>query len=73
MAVLERKSRYCGCQLILATHSPFFLAMPGAKIYDLDARPVRPRKWWELENTRVFFEFFYAHRDLFLKNREEED
>ena len=72
LSVLERKSRYCGCQLILATHSPFFQAMPGAKIYDLDARPVRPWKWWELENPRVFFEFFYAHRDLFLKGGEED-
>lgn len=38
--LLHDMSRYCGCQLIIATHSPFLLAMEGARIYDLDSRPV---------------------------------
>ena len=65
--ILEEKARYCACQLIIATHSPFLLAMRGAKIYDLDSSPVLPKRWWELENTNTYFEFFYKNRELFLK------
>lgn len=66
-ALLERKARYCGCQLIIATHSPFLLALDRAKIYDLDRVPVLPRKWWELENAKTYFEFFYENRKYFGK------
>ena len=65
--LLEKQARYCGCQLIIATHSPFLLAMDGAKIYDLDSRPVEVRPWWELDNTRTYFDFFNRHRHLFEK------
>ena len=65
--LLEDKVRLYGCQLILATHSPFLLSMRGAKIYDLDSDPVMPKKWWELENTRTYFQFFDENRNLFLK------
>lgn len=64
-SLLEAKARGARCQLIIATHSPFILSMRGAKIYDLDASPVLPRRWWELENVRAYFEFFEAHRHLF--------
>ena len=64
---LEALARHCGCQLIIATHSPFLLAMDGARIYDLDARPVTVRNWWELENTKTYFDFFDKHRNLFLQ------
>ena len=67
--LLEEMSRYCGCQFILATHSPFLLALPNARIYDLDTTPVTIRSWWELENTRVYYSFFKKYRHLF----EEED
>ena len=67
--LLEEKVRYGGCQLIVATHSPFILSCRGAKIYDLDSDPVLPKKWWELENTRAYFEFFERNRDLFLKKK----
>ena len=66
-ALIEAKARYCGCQFLIATHSPFLLALERAKIYDLDSSPVTLKKWWELENTRAFFEFFYANRNLFGK------
>lgn len=46
--LLEEQVRYCGCQLIIATHSPFLLAMEGARIIDLDSRPAEIRNWWEL-------------------------
>ena len=55
---LEDSARFFGCQLVLATHSPFLLSMEGAKIYDLDQTPPRPRPWTELENVRVWRDFF---------------
>ena len=59
--MLEEMSRYCGRQFILATHSPFLLALDGARIYDLDADPVTTKQWWELENTRMYYAFFREH------------
>ena len=55
---LEDSARFFGCQLVLSTHSPFLLSMAGAKIYDLDQRPPHPRPWTELENVRVWRDFF---------------
>ena len=63
--MLEEMTRYCGCQFIIATHSPFLLSLEGAKIYDLDSSPVTTKNWWELENTRLYFDFFEKHRKLF--------
>lgn len=63
--MLERLSRLNGCQFIIATHSPFLLSMQGARIYDLDETPVDIKQWWELENPRIYFEFFDKHRELF--------
>ena len=65
LRMLEEMARYCGCQLIIATHSPFLLSMEGARIYDLDASPVELRNWWELENTKIYYDFFARHRNLF--------
>lgn len=62
---LEKTARYCDCQFIIATHSPFLLAMEGVRIYDLDETPVDIKNWWELENTKTYFGFFEKHRHLF--------
>lgn len=62
---LHDSARFYNCQFIMATHSPFLLAMPGARIYDLDAEPVTTRKWTELENVRATWEFFQQHRNEF--------
>lgn len=64
---IARKARYCGCQFIIASHSPFVLAIDGAKIYDLDSNPVTIKKWWDLENTKTYFEFFYKNKHRFGK------
>jgi predicted ATPase len=48
-------------QFIIATHSPILLAIPGAKIYNLDARPATPCRWTELPNVRRYFDFFMEH------------
>ena len=65
LRMLTEKVRYCGCQFIIATHSPFLLSMEGARIYDLDARPAEIRNWWELENTKIYYVFFKKNEGLF--------
>lgn len=62
-AYIEASVRTADCQIIMATHSPFMLAIPGAKIYDLDSDPVTIRHWTELEHVRVYREFFKTHED----------
>jgi len=62
---IEDAARFLGCQFIISTHSPFMLAMRGAKIYDLDETPVYIKKWTELENVRTYYEFFKEHEDEF--------
>lgn len=63
---IEDSARFYNCQFIIATHSPFLLSMKGAKVYDLDSTPVEAKKWTELENVRIYHEFFEEHRDEFL-------
>lgn len=59
-------ARFFNCQFIISTHSPIFLAMEGARVYDLDSIPVTVKDWTELSNVRRYFEFFESHRDAFL-------
>ena len=62
---LEDSARFFGCQFIIATHSPFLLAMRGAKIYDMDEEVVDVKKWTELENVRAYYDFFKKHEEEF--------
>ncbi len=62
---IEDSVRFYGCQFIISTHSPFLLSMKGAKVYDLDSVPVEAKKWTELENVRIYHEFFEEHRHEF--------
>ena len=62
---LENAARFFGCQLIISTHSPFLLAMKGAKIYDLDTVPVTTKRWTDLKNVRIYHDFFEKHRESF--------
>lgn len=65
MQFIEDSVRFYNCQFIISTHSPFLLSMKDAKIYDLDTVPVRSKKWTELENVRIYFDFFKEHEDKF--------
>lgn len=65
MKFIEDSARFLGCQFIISTHSPFLLAMRGAKIYDLDEDPVDVKKWTKLENVRTYYDFFKAHENEF--------
>ena len=60
-------AKHYNCQFVIATHSPILLAMKDTTIFDLDARPVATRIWTDLENIRMFYEFFESHRDEFSK------
>ena len=62
---LAGMARFEGCQFVVATHSPFLLGIPGARIYDLDSEGTPVRKWTELENVREFFGFFKERRGEF--------
>lgn len=53
-------------QFIIATHSPIFLSMKDAKIYNLDENPASVSEWTDLPNVRRYFDFFMEHRDEFL-------
>lgn len=62
---IEDSARFFGCQFVIATHSPFVLAIRGAKIYDLDEEPVDVKRWTELENVRAYYDFFKKHASEF--------
>lgn len=62
---LEDSSRFYGCQFVIATHSPFLLALKEAKIYDLDENPVTTCPWTEVANVRSYYAFFKAHQQDF--------
>lgn len=65
MSFIEDSARFFGCQFIISTHSPFLLAIKGAKIYDLDESPVSVKRWTSLENVRTYYEFFKQHDSEF--------
>lgn len=62
---LEDSARFYNCQFIIATHSPFLLAIEQAKIYDLDAFPVDTKKWSDLENVKIYQSFFKERESEF--------
>jgi predicted ATPase len=65
---LEESVRFFGCQFIISTHSPFLLAMRGARIYNLDENPVSIRRWTDLEHVQAYYGFFKAHEKEFLED-----
>lgn len=66
MGLIQELSRYFNCQFIIATHSPFLLSLPNAKIYDLDSEPVKIKKWTDLENMKLYYEFFKENKEYFI-------
>lgn len=58
-------AKYCNNQFIIATHSPFILAMDNVKIYNLDNTPVSINDWWTLDNMKIYFDFFNSFHDKF--------
>lgn len=66
-AMIEDHVRNSNGQFIIATHSPFLMAMEGAKVIDLDSSPAIERPWNELPNMMAYFDFFQKHVDKFRK------
>lgn len=62
---LEDSVRFYGCQFIIATHSPYILALKDARIYDIDADTPCEKKWTELENVKLLHDFFAEHEKDF--------
>lgn len=58
-------ARFYDCQFIISSHSPFFLSIPYAHIYNMDAVPVISCKWTELPNIRIYYDFFTSHSEDF--------
>ena len=63
--LISELTRFFKCQFIIATHSPFLLSIPEAKIYDLDTIPVTTKKWYELENVKIYYNFFKENKSKF--------
>lgn len=63
--LISELSRFFKCQFIIATHSPFLLSIPNAKIYDLDSIPVIAKNWYELENMKIYYNFFKENKGKF--------
>lgn len=62
---IEESSRYLGCQFIIATHSPFLLALENAKIYNLDGNPATVSCFSDLPNMKLFYNLFKKHEKEF--------
>ena len=62
---IEDSARFYNCQFIISTHSPFLLNLNEALIYDLDEIPVRTKKWNELGNVKVYYNFFKENENEF--------
>lgn len=60
---IEESVRFFNCQFIISTHSPFLLGLFDAKIYDLDSVPASVKKFDELENIKVYIDFFKDYMD----------
>lgn len=62
---ISATARATRSQFIIATHSPVFLGMRGAEVYNLDSEPVERCNWTELPNVRKYFDFFMERREEF--------
>ena len=62
---IEDSARFYHCQFIVATRSPFLLALPFAKIYDLDETPPQNKIWTKLADIEVYRDFFKEHEEEF--------
>ena len=65
--LIVNAKRFLNCQFIIATHSPLILSIPDALVYDLDDSPIKSKPWYELDNVKVYFDFFYKNKDKFKK------
>jgi predicted ATPase len=58
-------ARFYNCQFVISSHSPFFLSIGNAKIYDLDSYPVKVTRWTDIPNIRILHDFFKEQEQEF--------
>lgn len=63
--LIEKYAHLYNCQFIIASHSPFVLAIENAKIYNLDSNPAKECNWQELENMKLLYELFRSNKKYF--------
>ncbi|GHT31944.1 ATPase AAA [Bacteroidia bacterium] len=63
--IIAKCAYLLNCQFIIATHSPFLLALHDAKIYNLDKSPASIENWYELDNLRIYYDFFKLNEKKF--------
>jgi predicted ATPase len=59
LAIVTRAAR-AGAQFVIATHSPILLALPGARIYELDDDGIAEREYDDLDAVRLTRAFLEA-------------
>lgn len=64
-ALIEKYAYLLNCQFIIASHSPFILAIDNAKIYNLDSQPATVCRWQELENMQILYALFKKDKTFF--------
>ena len=72
LKLLRRMRDSRKCQVVMATHSPLLMAMPGATLLRLTEGEMREARLEEIEHFRIL-QKFYADPDEFMATRVEED
>lgn len=62
---IESSARFFNCQFVIATHSPIFLSLPQAKIYDFDNNSKVVDSWTKLKSMRLMYDIFMKHASAF--------
>ena len=62
---LEQMAEKAHSQFIIATHSPFFLSIPNAKLYNLDNKEIVEDKWTNLPTVKAYYELFKKRENEF--------
>lgn len=58
--------RFFDAQLVIATHSPFMLSIPGARIYNLDSDEFCVTEdWTSLDNMAEYYDLFKKYAEKF--------
>lgn len=66
---IEESARFFNCQFIISTHSPFILSIKDANIINLDSNNSNSNvKWTDLENVKIYHDFFKKHDNEFKEN-----
>lgn len=63
--IIQEAVKYFECQFFICTHSPLMLSLSNAILYNLDLQPVIPQKWEELENVKIYYDFFKRNKNKF--------